>query len=109
MNLGTASAVLDGAGAARATVGPQRAGIRWNVRRAVLRASGGTKPTARLYLNSESVATFLDGTASADQNSADYPAGLDLFPGQSVLVVWSAGTPGASVALILDGDLVLGR
>ena len=104
MILGSAQAVLDGAGAARASIGPQRAGHRWIVRRAVLRASTG-KPTARVYRDSEAVATFLDGTASADSNSADYPAGLELFAGQSLLCIWSLGPAGASVSLILDGDI----
>lgn len=104
MNLGSVQAVLDANGAARGSVGPQAAGHRWIVRRAVLRASGGSKPTARVYRDQEAVSAFVDGTRSADSNSADWPS-LELFPGQTLLCVWSLGTPGASVALILEGEM----
>lgn len=95
---------LDGAGYAARTFGPQVAFSSWLVQRVAVQTNTG-KPEVRLYRGTtESIAAFVDGTRSGNGDVGEYNPPLRLTAGESLLVVWRNGTPGAACSVTLTGE-----
>lgn len=76
----------------------------WTVTRiAVLASSNTLEPTARVYVDSESARSFLDGTFTGSNDSSDCYS-LRLRPGQKLLCRWTGADVGATVTLSVFGE-----
>jgi hypothetical protein len=99
------SVVLDGSGAGVARIGPQRAGVRWELSSVALSATvSDPQPTALVYLGSAAPGSFLGGSYSGAQDTASTTAVL--FSGQYLTIAWSGGAAGARATATVLGKLV---
>jgi hypothetical protein len=67
----------------------------WIVDHAVAFCTSAAPTTLRLYSDSAQPQYLLDGTDDGNFDVADWPNGLQLVPGRSLLAVWSGATDGA--------------
>ena len=101
----SASVTLDGSGNGRVRVGPDAHGVKWlptvvglAVRPAV------NSPQCNIYAGKNVTdANFVDGTYTGEKNSSDAIAGQELWLGQYVWAVWTAGDPGANATVTVTG------
>ncbi|MBO2460965.1 hypothetical protein [Actinomadura violacea] len=102
------SGTLDGSGSGTVRVGPLGHGVTWLPKVASIRMAGDPPPTAATcYVYAGVMATdayFCDATYDVNNDSTDRVSGSELRLGQYVFAVWSGGTPGADVTLIVTGD-----
>lgn len=104
---GSASAVVTAAGTARVQVGPQGLGTRWYPVMVGIASSTGAADvsTMQLFLGTASFNTL---TGAQSYNGGGDSAGLngvELYPGQYLIGVWSGAVPGAVVSLNVQGDM----
>jgi hypothetical protein len=99
------TATVAAAGTATATLVPSvRTGQTVTITRITVASSDPNDAgQARVYRNSAAPGNFIDGTAAAAQDVADYSSPIHLYPGESLLVAWSASTVGATVTATAEG------
>jgi hypothetical protein len=99
---------LNAAGTGTVRIGPGRAGVRWDIRTIAVSSSSSVKiPTAQVFLGEPSAGSLKGGTGSGNSDSTDIA--ITLHSGQYLTVVWAAGDAGASAAVSLLGDVVIGE
>ena len=67
----------------------------WLIDHAVVSCTSTTPTAARWYESAVSDLALLDGTATGNFDVADWPAGLQLAPSQSLVVAWTGASDGA--------------
>lgn len=97
-----AQVTLDGSGNGQVSIGPS--GVEsWQVQRVAVTVSSATlEPTAKIYRNHVSPASFIGGTY-AGSNDADTDLHEQLQPGDTLIAVWEDGDAGATAALTVGG------
>jgi hypothetical protein len=99
----SASAVLDGSGNGRVTLGPGNASQQWAPTNAACSVTSNTsEPIFVLYNGSASNANRIGGTYTGSNDNTDI-SGVTLYPGSVFTGVWSGGDPGATATLSLQG------
>lgn len=101
--LASGSVTFDGSGRGAVSIGPDRAQTWWKVTRLVTSTSDGSAAVLRVYRTFESPAALLDSSRSGagDTSETDFV----VAPGDSLLAVYEAGTPGAIGTLVVYGEL----
>lgn len=103
----SAQFVSDGMGGTvcRAVASPTRVGISWQVEQISTTVNPTSTPSSKLkvYRGPESVTTYLEGTATADNDSSDTKFGL----GETdfLTFVWTGGSIGATAVATIHGTL----
>ncbi len=97
------SAPTDAAGRASVQLGPVPPWQVWTIDRVALSATMGD-PEARLYRGAPVPANLLGGTYSGALDTYDPGTPLTLMEGQSLLVEWTRGTPGAICTALATGS-----
>lgn len=105
--LASTSAVFNAAGVARASLGPAVYGSRWNVDRMVATTTSVLPTQCDVYRNVESPLSKIDSTRTGNNDTSE--TNLDLRPPDTLIFVWTNGTPGATATAILAGTLYTGR
>ena len=95
------SAVINGVGRAEIALGPVVYGQNWQVNRVTISGDGADKPTFRMYKTVESNTTFLDGSRNGNGDSSE--TNIQVFCMDRILCVWTNGTPGANVGVVIQG------
>jgi hypothetical protein len=108
----TASAVLNGSGAATAQVGPSSQGEVWYpavVSVSAAEAAVTDEAQCKIYAGPLPIPPYyVDGTLSGSTgDSTGRAGGQTLYPGQWIFAAWSGGDPGATVTLNLSGTRVV--
>lgn len=67
----------------------------WIVDHAVAYCTSATSTVLRMYSDAAQPQYLLDGTDDGNFDVADWPNGLQLVPGRSLLAVWSGAADGA--------------
>ena len=67
----------------------------WLIDHAVVACDSSTPTSVRWYSGQATADHLLDGSDSGNFDVGDWPAGLQLVPGSSLLVVWSGASAGA--------------
>ena len=78
---------------------------RWSIDHAVVACTSTTTTSVRWYADVVDAAHLLDGSGSGNFDVADWPAGLQLAPGSTLLVVWTGAEDGAIGTLTLQGRI----
>jgi hypothetical protein len=76
---------------------------RWSIDHAVVACTSPTPTSVRWYADVADAAHLLDGSNSGNFDVAEWPAGLQIAPGTSLLVVWSGAADGAVGTVTLQG------
>jgi hypothetical protein len=79
---------------------------RWQLTHAVVSCTSTTTTQLRLYLDGVSVAGLRDGTSSGNFNVADWPLGLWVPPGRSLVAQWFGCSAGAVGTLALQATVL---
>ncbi|HEY0119341.1 MAG TPA: hypothetical protein VGC04_11220 [Cellulomonas sp.] len=90
-------------GTCRVALGALDLNERWSIDHAVVACSSPTPTTVRWYADVADAAHLLDGSNSGNFDVADWPSGLQIPPGTSLLVVWSGAAAGAIGTVTLQG------
>jgi hypothetical protein len=93
------SATADASGVATIDCGQVDPFTQWLVDRLVVQSTSAAASAVKLYDSSVAPAQVLDGTASGNLNSADYPQGLLIRPSASLIAQWTGATAGAVCTL----------
>lgn len=95
-----ANTVLDANGNGQVTLSPSSSRTVWNVSTiAVSGSSVNSIPSANAYLGSLQLGGTWSGTNDADN------VGVMVWPGQSIVVKWSGGDPGAAASAYVYGTV----
>lgn len=78
---------------------------RWQLTHAVASCTSAAETRMRMYLDSVGNGTFRDGTDSGNFNVADWPQGLWVPPGRSLLARWTGCDVGAVGTLALQATI----
>jgi hypothetical protein len=93
------SATADASGVATVTCPQVDPSTQWLVDRLVVQSTSTASASVKLYDSTVAPASVLDGTATGNLNSADYPQGLLIRPAASLIAQWTGATPGAVCTL----------
>lgn len=88
------------------TVPPLPDNERWQVTHMVCGCTSGTATQMRLYLDDVANGNLRDGTSSGNFDVADWPQGLWIPPGRSLLARWTGCAPGAVATLTLQATIL---
>jgi hypothetical protein len=102
------SVVLDSNGDGTAEIGPVLPGEVWSPGSTSITCSGAIpetgSPTVFIYAgNGISTSTFIDSTYNVTGASSSMIAGKQLYAGQQVAAVWTAGPPDQVATLAVNG------
>lgn len=99
------TATFNTSGIAIARIGPTRPNQTWHVTRvSTMIGLGANKlEELRLYLNFESPTCYLDGTKRAYQDTSE--TNITIAPQETMVMVWSKGTPGTTVTAFIVGSI----
>lgn len=79
---------------------------RWLIDHMVVHCPSSTQATLRLYDTQEHPLRLLDGVPDGRFAVADWPAGLQLRPGGTLLAVWTGASDGARGVITLQGRIM---
>ena len=79
---------------------------RWQLTHMVVGCTSSAATRARLYLDSTSNGTLRDGSNVGNFDVADWPMGLWIPPGRSLLARWTGCTPGAVATLAVQATIL---
>lgn len=96
------NATFSPSGVAEVTVTPDGAWASWTVTRITVITTSATDTEARVYRDAVSDGAFIEGTYSGNRDTSPWNPGLTLNPGQSLVVRWTGGTPGAVATVSVD-------
>lgn len=102
----TYNAVADASGVALITLDPLPSDIRWQLTHMVAGCATTSTTSLRLYLDQVGNVALRDGTASGNFDVADWPAGLMVPPGRSLLARWTGCNPGDQAFLTLQANVL---
>lgn len=74
----------------------------WLIDHAVVACNSVTPTEIRWYDGSPDPKWLLDGSSAGNFDVADWPAGLQIQPARSLLIVWEGASPGAFGAVTLQ-------
>lgn len=92
--------VLDGNGAGTVTVGPTKAGQRWQVIRYTTTGASATEPHLAV---SRASADVIDTTLRGNGDTSEWTNPVVLWAGESLTFTYTGGTPGAAMTVYLEG------
>ncbi len=95
---------LDNTGNATGSIGPNTSNQVWKISRITVNATGAIEPLVKIYNDSVSLSSFIDGTSRGLSDVAEYPSPLLLHAGQTLVIVWLKGQPGGQGSLYLTGE-----
>ena len=78
----------------------------WLIDHAVVTCSSTTETQCRWYLGAPIDVALIDGTAQGNFDVADWPAGLQVGPGQALVAQWAGASAGARGTLTLQGRVL---
>ncbi|MFP5372402.1 MAG: hypothetical protein ACLGI3_16865 [Actinomycetes bacterium] len=78
----------------------------WLIDHMVCSCDSTTKTTLRLYASAIDPLRILDGTPAGNFGVADWPAGLQLHPLQSLVASWEGASDGARGVLAVQGRIM---
>jgi len=78
----------------------------WLIDHAVVSCTSVAGTDVRWYSDSPTPANLLDGSSSGNFDVADWPAGLQLQPGTSLVAVWSGCDDGAVGTLTVQARIM---
>lgn len=91
---------LDANGEGQAEVFPS--GEVWEVTTTTVSSTSTVKkPQANIYLNGQSIATYVQGTFTGTGDTSDIP--MTVQPGGVIYATWTGGDPGATATLRVAG------
>jgi hypothetical protein len=98
------SATVGSSGTATVTLGPQRGGEWWKIKRVTVQNSGTVLvPTAKVYRGPVSETRLIDGTFTGTfdiDNAADIP----LSAGEFITVQWTGADVNSRCTVTVEGD-----
>lgn len=97
----SATVTLDGAGAGAVQLGPARAGEAWRITRMSTRGTSALEPVLDVRRGS-TVGPVVDSTRRGNQAISE--TDLELFSGEYLSIVYTAGTAGARMQFQLEGE-----
>lgn len=101
------NAAFDASGVARIRLGPKIYGHKWHIDRMLVTTTSVATTTAKVYKNVENAASKMDFTNSGNDDVSE--TSLDLATLDSLLFVWTGGTPGRFAMATLYGTIDPGR
>jgi hypothetical protein len=102
----TYNAIADATGVATITLDPLPSDTRWQLTHMVAGCSSASLTAMRLYLDQVANVALRDGTASGNFDVADWPAGLMVPPGRSLIARWTGCNPGDQAFLTLQANIL---
>jgi hypothetical protein len=99
------SAPADAGGVALIELPPLPDYERWQLTHMVVGCTSASDSQLRLYLDSVTNAQLRDGSRTGNFDVADWPQGLWIPPGRSLLARWTSCTPGAVATLTLQATI----
>lgn len=103
---GTFTATAGTDGVALITLDPLPDTTRWQLTHMVAGCASAGKTVMRLYLDSVANAALRDGTDAGNFGVADWPMGLMVPPGRSLLARWTGAGPGDQAFLTLQANVL---
>ena len=77
----------------------------WLIDRIVASCDSESRTTLRLYEAAVDPMRYLSGSSAGNFDEADYPAGLQVAPSESLLAVWTGAADGARGTLAIQGRI----
>ncbi len=99
----SASSTFDATGRAELRMGPRVYGHSWTVSRLVISTGSTLTTQCRIYLNAIADSRLLAGSYSGNRDYNETT--LPLFNLDTLIAVWSGGTPGSYATLNIQGTL----
>jgi hypothetical protein len=78
----------------------------WLLDHAVIQCDSTSKTTLRLYDSAPEPLRILDGSSAGNFSVADWPNGLQVAPGGSLVAVWVGASAGARGVLTVQGRVL---
>ena len=103
--LKSGSAILDASGSGTLVLGPERAGESWEVTRISVTCTSTLQTVVTVYENVVSTQTALFNSKAGNSDVAAGDPPMTIPSGSRVVIVWTAGTPGAAATAVLKGKL----
>jgi hypothetical protein len=102
----TYNAIADATGVALITLPSLPSDTRWQLTHAVAGCASAAQPVMRLYLDSVGNPNLRDGTNTGIFDVADWPMGLMVPPGRSLLARWTGCNVGDQAFLNLQANVL---
>jgi hypothetical protein len=93
-------------GVALVTVPPLPDNERWQLTHMVVSCTSSTATQVRLYLDDVTAVDLRDGSLTGNFDVADWPQGLWLPPGRSLLARWTGCSAGTTATLALQATVL---
>lgn len=99
-----ARSTFSAAGRAVVTLGPNTAIAGWQISRITINTTSVLPTLCNVYRSFENPSSQIDNSLSGNQDASD---NVDeyLRPGESLIFVWSGGTPGAIATANVGGEI----
>lgn len=104
---GQGQAVVNGAGVAQVSVGPQGLGTTWYPSQCVVSTSTGANDvsTCAVYLGSQALQNLQGGQSYAGGGDTIGLSVTSMTPGDLLIAVWESAVPGAIAAVNVQGTM----
>lgn len=99
----SASATLNSAGSGTVAIGPVVPGLSWDVQRFTTNGGSDSEPELHIYRGRVSPTTVVDFTERGNGDVSE--TSLALFPGETIIAEWTGGTSGATMTLVVEGEV----
>ena len=101
----SASVTLDSNGNGQVTLGPSIPGIIWYpVGASCIVSSDNSTPVFQVFQDAIGQSNFQGGSQTGNNDTASLSA-ITLYPGQTLIGVWTGGDPGATASFNLTGTM----
>lgn len=102
----SAKALFDANGRAVARLRPQRFNEAWRIKYTSIQTTSAITTGMKVYRDGESESNFIE-TSIFNGNNDSSDTVLDLAPGESLVYVWTGGTPGATGIVSVRGTVTV--
>lgn len=99
------TAVADDSGTVTITLGPVPDNQRWQLTHCVAGCESTAVPVLRHYLDDVGDTNLRDGTDDGRFGVSEWPMGLWIPPGRTLLSVWTGADPGARAVLTVQATI----
>lgn len=98
-------ATFDADGVATARLAGPPPYQRWAITNVAVSTNSSARTTASVYRNDVSPTSLVDSTPNRSGNSNSSDSRYDLSPGDSLIIQWVGGTPGAVATAAIELDV----
>jgi hypothetical protein len=95
---------FNGTGRAVVIMGPNTAVAGWQVERITISTTSALPTLCNVYRNAENPTAMIDNSLSGNGDASDNVSEY-FYPGESIMFIWSGGTPGAIATANVRGTL----